>query len=159
MKLFCLLITVIAVCSHASSNCQHNLARMKKNEGKGQLYSFHELLDFASVCINEKISTETFDMARKMDVNQARSLLDTSSFHCASYSAALSANATATNLPECIIPHVLPGTTVLISDCSSDCVGDQYLRLFDYETNVQLLSNDDGKNLILSKINSNNHEI
>lgn len=111
-------------------------------KAKGGSYSFDEIVAFTRNCISKQISTEDIDSAEESTLN--RMLLDQSSFHCPPYSSSNSGNATSPASPICSILDVLPGTTIAISDCSSTCVGDQYLRLYDSDSNVEVQSNDDG---------------
>lgn len=65
------------------------------------------------------------------------------SFFCDEYSAS-NTNSTLQNSVVCIIPNVIPGTILQISDCSKNsCKGDQYIRLFD-DNDREVESNDDG---------------
>lgn len=107
-------------------------------QADGHIFSVDDMIHFATACISNQISVKEL-------LQTSRLLTDDSSFHCAAYSTVNTANATASNLPECQIPDILPGTTILISDCSSSCVGDQYLRLYDYDANTEISFNDDGK--------------
>lgn len=148
MTLFFVYLVVTTVCLvgvGASSKYQKLLAKMKRMEDNGQQFTVDDILNFAKTCIIDHASSEAIDAEYMSGINRGRNLLDVWSFQCTPYTAGNSANATAANLPECLISNVLPGTTVLISDCSSNCVGDQYLRLYDYDTNIELLSNDDGE--------------
>ena len=121
------------------------MAKLMAKEDNGQMLSFGEVLSFVKTCLQDHVSAEIIDSEYMSITNKRRNLLDVSSFHCLPYSTAHSSNASTAHLPQCLISNVLPGTTLLISDCSSSCVGDQYLRLYDTETNTELLSNDDGK--------------
>lgn len=48
------------------------------------------------------------------------------------------------NYATCSIPNVCPGTTLQVSDCSSSCKGDQFIRLHDSQ-GIEVMFNDDGK--------------
>lgn len=145
--LFLVITTVCVIGFEANMRYRQLLLKMKTMEANGQKFILDDLISFARVCIEDQTSSEVVkaEYQYMRDINNGRNLLDLSSFHCEPFSAVNSANATAPNLPQCVIPDVFPGTTLIISDCSSNCIGDQYLRLYEYETDVELVSNDDGK--------------
>lgn len=70
-----------------------------------------------------------------------------SSFKCPVYSASATSNAThgtvSCNFDDFIPEGIPSGTVIMISDCSSTCHGDQYIRLFN--GGIEVLRNDDGK--------------
>ena len=147
---FIMMIILIAVLGFISclaaenvNNFESMLANIKLMQANGRYFSYEDMINFAETCISNQISVQDLKLMAPVK-HSGRYLADDNSFHCASFKAVNSANATASDLPDCLISNVLPGTTVQISDCSSSCFGDQYLRLFEYNTDIELLSNDDG---------------
>ena len=145
LKVFVLIAVLNFIDVEANIHYQQLLKKMKTMDANGKQFSLEDLINFAAICIAENVSAEVITADVMSDINAGRNLLDVPSIFCTPYSVVNTANATALNLPECLISNVEPGTTVSISDCSSTCVGDQYLRLFDYDSNVELSANDDGE--------------
>lgn len=146
--LLLVVVIIIFIASEADINTQKYqslFAKMKIEETKGRKFSMDDLMTFAKLCISAQVSSDVIDADYKSDmITGGRNLLVDNSFHCLPYSVVNTANATLADLSECLISDVLPGTTLLISDCSSNCIGDQFLRLYDSDTNIELMSNDDG---------------
>lgn len=116
------------------------LESVKKNDDS---YSLMDILTFTKVCMSQQIQTKFIEEELFKEVNGDRKLLDVTSFHCLPYSA-VNSNSASTSSPVCNIANVPPGTTIQINDCSSTCMGDQYLRLYESSTQIEVTSNDDG---------------
>lgn len=144
MKLLLSLVTIAIYyyCITADNHYESILTKLIIKNAKGLKFSLEDMVECAKSCITNHIPPEEIESAFLLG---GRKLSEMSGFHCSNYVAVNTANATAADLPVCQIPNVLPGTTLFISDCSSTCIGDQYLRLFDNATDVELLNNDDGK--------------
>lgn len=145
LQLFFLSIFFAALgnaCAKVEPEFELFLANLRYLEAKGERFSVDDFLEFAKACVSSEVSVAAIDSELKIS-QHSRKILDEPSFHCLPYSSVNSSSATAQSTSSCLIPSVSPGVTIKISDCSSSCVGDQYLRLIDSKNN-QLASNDDG---------------
>lgn len=130
---------------------------------KGDELSIKDIIRFAEECSNNNVNYK--DLTNYADSTQIQASLSESqryltnyheelnsnsynSFFCPAYSTSGTGNATYGPVVSCNFDDFLPsgiesGTTIRIRDCSSNCHGDQYIRLLN--TNEVVAGNVDGK--------------
>ena len=109
---FIMMIILIAVLGFISclaaenvNNFESMLANIKLMQANGRYFSYEDMINFAETCISNQISAQDLKLMAPVK-HSGRYLADDNSFHCASFKAVNSANATASDLPDCLISNV-----------------------------------------------------